>query len=301
MLEARHLYKTFGSTVAVNDVSFDVKDGEILGLIGRNGSGKTTIFRLLLGFYQLEKDGKMTFDGRPHKRFKPEEIGFLPEERGLYDRLTIEEQVVYFGELRGFKKEESLKRLNYWMERFDVKGKTTDKVTSLSKGNQQKVQLILTMIHEPKFLILDEPFSGLDPVNADLLKEGIFYLKEKGSSIIFSSHNMSNVEELCDSLVMIDDGNQILYGPVEDVRQSFGMTRLVVTTKDWSKEDLSHLEGVLDVEKIGTHRYRLKMGDELYGKALFNEISKGQYLSEFHQQAPTLEEIFKMKAGGRHE
>lgn len=192
MLTVSHITKRFGDLVVVDNVSFSIPKGHIMGLIGQNGSGKTTIFRMILGFLTPEDQGKVLWKDQPLTQEDYNTIGYLPEERGLDDKLTIEQQVLYLAQLRGMEKAVIQERLDQWMKRFNVKGEKTDKIRSLSKGNQQKVQLIASLIHEPSLIILDEPFSGLDPVNADLLKAGILYLKEKGSSIIFSSHNMAS-------------------------------------------------------------------------------------------------------------
>ena len=247
MLEAKHLTKTFGDLVAVNDVSFTVEPATIMGMIGQNGSGKTTIFRMLLDFLHPEKGGTVTWNGMPVSNQVRNIVGYLPEERGLYENMTIQDQVIYFARLRGMERDEIIERLGFWMEKFAVKGKVTDKIKTLSKGNQQKVQVIGTLIHEPKLLILDEPFSGLDPVNAELLQNGIMELKAKGSSIIFSSHNMNNVEAMCDKLLMIHNGDKVLYGGVHEVRESFGRTRLFIETKDFTLEELKALPGVTSV------------------------------------------------------
>lgn len=301
MLEVKHLRKTFGDLVAVDDVSFTIEPGTIMGIIGQNGSGKTTIFRMILDFLTPEGNGEVLWNGVTLTDKVYNTVGYLPEERGLYEKMTIEQQIVYFAELRGMKKADIIDKIDEWMVRFNVKGKRTDKIKSLSKGNQQKVQLIATLIHEPKLVILDEPFSGLDPVNADFLKKGIVALKDKGSCVIFSSHNMNNVEEICDKLVMIHNGKQVLYGGIEEVRQSFGRTKLLIETPDWTEEQLATLEGVEAVKHHYSHQYLLDLADESYGKAIFNQVTKGNYVPVFYQQAPTLEEIFKMKAGESHE
>src|SRR5699024_8552485 len=201
MLEVKQLYKSFGSLKAVDDVSFTIREGEIMGMIGQNGAGKTTTFRLILDFLTADS-GAVLWNGKPLTKDDYNVIGYLPEERGLYPRVSIEEQLIYFAQLRGMSKNDVKGKIDYWMDKFQVKGKKTDKVKTLSKGNQQKVQLISTLLHEPKLIILDEPFSGLDPVNASLLEEGIKELRKHGSSVIFSSHNMNNVEDICDHLVM---------------------------------------------------------------------------------------------------
>lgn len=301
MLEVKHLRKTFGDLVAVDDVSFTIEPGTIMGIIGQNGSGKTTIFRMILDFLTPEGNGEVLWNGVTLTDKVYNTVGYLPEERGLYEKMTIEQQIVYFAELRGMKKADIIDKIDEWMVRFNVKGKRTDKIKSLSKGNQQKVQLIATLIHEPKLVILDEPFSGLDPVNADFLKKGIVALKDKGSCVIFSSHNMNNVEEICDKLVMIHNGKQVLYGGIEEVRQSFGRTKLLIETPDWTEQQLATLEGVKAVKHHYGHQYLLELADETYGKAIFDQVTKGNYVPVFYQQAPTLEEIFKLKAGERNE
>ncbi|GAB7232716.1 ABC transporter ATP-binding protein [Facklamia hominis] len=297
MLEVKHLSKSFGSVQAVNDVSFTIEPGTIMGFIGSNGSGKTTVFRMILDFLTPEKGGQVLWDNQVIGKGIYNLVGYLPEERGLYEKMTIEDQIVYFASLRGMKHKEILDQIDEWMEKFAVKGQRKDKINTLSKGNQQKVQLISTLIHRPKLVILDEPFSGLDPVNADLLKQGILELKAGGSSIIFSSHNMNNVSEICDKLTMIVNGNQVLYGNVNEVRNSFGRTKLYVESDQWTKESLSQLEGVKQVLETQPEHFTLYLVDESFGPALFDQITKGKYIRQFAQQPPTLEEIFKQKAG----
>lgn len=297
MLEVANLVKTFGDLRAVDDVSFSIESGSIIGIIGQNGSGKTTIFRMILDFLTPEEQGQVFWNGQEMGKELYNIVGYLPEERGLYEKLTVEQQIMYFARLRGMAAKDILDKIDFWMERFAVKGKRSDKVKTLSKGNQQKVQLIATLIHEPKLVILDEPFSGLDPVNSDLLMQGILDLKAKGSSIIFSSHNMNNVEELCDKLVMIHNGKRVLYGSVSEVRESFGRTKLFLETDQWTEERLSALEGVVDVKSRGLGSFMLTLEDASFGEAIFQEVTQGRYIRTFSQQPPTLEEIFKMKAG----
>lgn len=297
MLEVTNLVKTFGDLRAVDDVSFNIESGSIMGIIGQNGSGKTTIFRMILDFLTPEENGKVFWNGKEMGKELYNIVGYLPEERGLYEKLTVEQQILYFGRLRGMDAKDIKDKIDVWMEKFAVKGKRSDKVKTLSKGNQQKVQLISTLIHEPKLVILDEPFSGLDPVNSDLLMQGILDLKAKGSSIIFSSHNMNNVEELCDKLVMVHNGKRVLYGTVSQVRESFGRTKLFLDTNQWNVDSLSVLEGVSSVKQRDTDSFLLTLEDDSYGEVLFKQVTQGQYIRTFSQQPPTLEEIFKMKAG----
>ena len=300
MLEVEGLTKVFGEMKAVDNVSFRIPDGKILGLIGQNGAGKSTTFRLILNFLDQDK-GMISWNGQPINEEDYNIIGYLPEERGLYPKVTIEDQLIYFGRLRGKSKKEIVPVIDKWMEKFQVKGKKTDKVKSLSKGNQQKVQLISTLIHEPKLVILDEPFSGLDPVNAELLKQGIIELKDQGSCVIFSSHNMENVEQICDHLVMLKNGKMVLNGRVDEIREQFGRTQLQIETTI-SKEELETIPGVLEVVEKRTNVFNIRLEDPSVGKVIFDKaLELTDYLPVFNQQPPTLEEIFKLKVGEENE
>ena len=300
MLEVEGLTKAFGEMKAVDNVSFRIPDGKILGLIGQNGAGKSTTFRLILNFLDQDK-GTISWNGQLINEEDYNIIGYLPEERGLYPKVTIEDQLIYFGRLRGKSKKEIVPLIDKWMEKFQVKGKKTDKVKSLSKGNQQKVQLISTLIHEPKLVILDEPFSGLDPVNAELLKQGIIELKDQGSCVIFSSHNMENVEQICDHLVMLKNGKMVLNGRVDEIREQFGRTQLQIETTI-SKEELETISGVLEVVEKRTNVFNIRLEDPSVGKVIFDKaLELTNYLPVFNQQPPTLEEIFKLKVGEENE
>ncbi|MDC6397534.1 ABC transporter ATP-binding protein [Lactiplantibacillus pentosus] len=299
MLSITHIHKRFGDVQALNDVTFDVHDGEIVGLIGQNGAGKSTTFHSILNFLSFE--GQITWNGQPLTAADYDQIGYLPEERSLMSKLTITQQIVYLARLKNQPAKVIKPKIASWMARFAVKGQPTDKIDKLSKGNQQKVQLICTLIHEPKLIILDEPFSGLDPVNADLLKQAILDAKQRGAAIIFSSHDMSNVEAICDSLVMLRNGETVLKGTIDDVRAQFGRTRLFLTT-DWSADQLAALPGVTGVSKQGARRYRLELVSADVGPSLFDQVTGGHYIEEFSQQPPTLDEIFRTEAGGgQHE
>ncbi|MGB3160844.1 MAG: ABC transporter ATP-binding protein [Carnobacterium sp.] len=295
MLEIKNIKKTFGSLTAVDQVSFSIRDGEIMGIIGQNGAGKTTVFRLILNFLTAD-EGTVLWNGHPLKKTDYDIIGYLPEERGLYPKVTIEDQIIYFARLRGKTKKEIKPLIDSWMKKFEVKGKKTDKVKSLSKGNQQKVQLICTLIHQPKLVILDEPFSGLDPVNASLLEIGIKELKKQGACVIFSSHDMNNVEEICDSLIMLRNGEMVLEGRVHEIREKFGRTKLFLETT-LSDEELLGMPGVLKLKKTKDGLTMLDLTDPECGKEIFKRVTNDGYIPTFSQQPPTLEEIFRMKAG----
>ena len=299
MLEVKNLRKTFGELVAVDDLSFTIEDGEILGFIGQNGSGKTTTFRLILDFL-IQDSGSVLWNGKPLSSDEYNIIGYLPEERGLYPKDSIETQLRFFGQLRGKTRKEIDEKIDYWMEKFEVKGKRTDKVKTLSKGNQQKVQLIATLIHEPKLVILDEPFSGLDPVNAELLKTAVAELREQKVCVVFSDHNMMNVEKMVDKMIMVKEGKKILDGTVDAVRQSFGRTKVFIEAPV-SEEELLQLEGVKEVQVERNGTYELTLENEAAGKAVFDYVTQSGYIQMFSQQPPSLEEIFKMKAGDAHE
>ncbi|MFT8871552.1 MAG: ABC transporter ATP-binding protein [Sporolactobacillus sp.] len=297
MLTVNGLVKTFGSMTAVKDVSFVVEPGTILGLIGQNGAGKTTTFRMILQFLWPEA-GTVRWQERALTRGDYDMLGYLPEERGLNQKMTVEEQILFFAELRGKKRSEIRPQIDGWMEKFDVKGRKKDKIKNLSKGNQQKVQLIATLIHHPKLIILDEPFSGLDPVNAGLLKDGILQMKQEGACIIFSSHNMENVEQISDRLVMLRSGQTVLSGTVSEVRESFGRTRLYLESP-LPAEQLEKMPGVSRVERAG-RGLEVTLSDPDAGRFIFRQATAAGYIPAFNQQPPTLEDIFKLKAGASH-
>lgn len=298
MLTINHLHKQFGSLTALDDISFDVPDNQITGLIGQNGSGKSTTFHSILNF--LKYDGQIRWNSQPIKEADFDAIGYLPEERSLMPKLTIEQQIVYLARLKGKPAKEIRPQIDDWLKKFAVKGKKTDKIKDLSKGNQQKVQLIVTLIHHPKLIILDEPFSGLDPVNADLLKRAILEARDQGAAIIFSSHDMANVEAVCDRLVMLRTGEVVLNGTISEVRDQFGKSEIYVTT-DWTEEQLNQLPHVVKVQNIRGSRFLLRLDDPNKGPEVFEKLTDGKYIEEFSQQPPTLDEIFRMKAGISHE
>ncbi|MCH4178002.1 MAG: ABC transporter ATP-binding protein [Streptococcaceae bacterium] len=299
MLEVENLEKSFGNYKAVDNVSFEIPEGKILGLIGQNGAGKTTTFRLILDFLKPDK-GSILWNNEPVTKEIYNQIGYMPEERGLYPKETVENQLIYFAALRGMKRKDASDRIDQWMKDFQVKGKRTDKLKNLSKGNQQKVQLIATLLHEPKLVILDEPFSGLDPVNASILKDAIINLKSQGASVIFSSHNMDNVEQISDHLVMLKSGKMVLNGEIHQIRESFGRTQLLLEAPI-TKESLLAVDGVLEVKQKEDRYFEIKLRDESVGHEIFNLANVDNYIPVFSQQPPTLEEIFKMKAGAPNE
>ncbi|WP_353891771.1 ABC transporter ATP-binding protein [Lactococcus lactis subsp. lactis] len=285
--------KSFGDKIAVDNLNMVVKPGEVMGLIGQNGAGKTTTFRMILNFISADQ-GKITWQDGPITQEIKQKIGFLPEERGLYQKMTVEDQILYFAELHGMKRLDARIKLQDWMKRLEVVGKPTDKVQTLSKGNAQKIQFIATLIHEPEFLILDEPFTGLDPVNTELLRNEIKRSRDKGAAVIFSNHNMSDVELLSDHLLMLKGGQTILNGTVEAIRASYGRTRIYLES-DLPNEELSVIKGVESIEKRGNGR-SIKISEAEVGREIFQKVAKDGYVQAFVQSPPSLDEIFRMEA-----
>ncbi|PLW59543.1 ABC transporter ATP-binding protein [Lactococcus lactis] len=285
--------KSFGDKIAVDNLNTVVKPGEVMGLIGQNGAGKTTTFRMILNFISADQ-GKITWQDGPITQEIKQKIGFLPEERGLYQKMTVEDQILYFAELHGMKRADARIKLQDWMKRLEVVGKPTDKVQTLSKGNAQKIQFIATLIHEPEFLILDEPFTGLDPVNTELLRNEIKRSRDKGAAVIFSNHNMSDVELLSDHLLMLKGGQTILNGTVEAIRASYGRTRIYLES-DLPNEELSVITGVESIEKRGSGR-SIKISEAEVGREIFQKVAKDGYVQAFVQSPPSLDEIFRMEA-----
>ncbi|HWK21514.1 MAG TPA: ABC transporter ATP-binding protein [Ureibacillus sp.] len=293
-----HVVKKYKDFTAVNDLNFTIGKGEIFGLIGQNGAGKTTTFRMILDL-QDQTSGNITWDGVPMKKVNRDYLGYLPEERGIFPQMKVEEQLLFFGELRGMKRNELKKEIDFWIERFELEEKRHNKAETLSKGNQQKVQLIASFIHKPKFLILDEPFSGLDPVNRDLLKNAILLLKEKGVTILFSSHQMDNVEELCDHLCLLKKGISLFSGSLLDLKKQYGKTKLTLRT-NVPLSELEKMAGVKEV-KVDRDEYILTLIDETFAESIFEVVSNGQYIEKFSLDYLSLDEIFKDKVGGNGE
>lgn len=290
--------KKYRDFVAVDNIDFTIERGEIFGLIGQNGAGKTTTFRMILNLQETTA-GDILWEGQSVNKLNRDFLGYLPEERGIYPQMKVEEQLYFFGELRGKTKKFLKPKIDYWLERFDLVEKRKDKAETLSKGNQQKVQLIASFIHEPQFLILDEPFSGLDPVNRDLLMAAILSLKDAGTTILFSSHQMDNVEELCDRLCILKRGKSLFSGDLQALKAQYGKVNLRVRTP-MSAEALQALDGVEEVKETNDG-YTLRLANESYGPALFTQIAQGQYIEKFSMDYLSLDEIFKLKVGAHNE
>ena len=289
MLKVENVTKKYGELVAVDNLSFSVKDGEIFGLLGLNGAGKTTTFRMILGLLD-DYVGNITIDGEKINYDITDKIGFLTEERSLLTKLTVREQIIYYGVLKSMNEEDILKKLDYWLEKFGISDYKDRKIKELSKGNQQKVQFISSIINEPKLLILDEPFSGLDPINVELFKDVILDLKKKGTSIIFSSHRMEHVELFCEKLVVLVKGKSVINGYLSDIKKDYKKKNVVIIG-DIDRDIVSKQKGVTNVEKV-RNEYIISVEDESFVNSLFKCISKFENITKFSVEDPSLNEIF---------
>lgn len=299
MLKIENVTKYYGNFLAVDDLTFEVKPGEIFGLLGVNGAGKTTTFRMINGLLDKTK-GSITLDGKPIDYTVTDQIGFLTEERSLLTKLTVKEQVIYYGILKGMDEKTILERLDYWLERFHVLEYKERKIKELSKGNQQKVQFITAIINEPKLLILDEPFSGLDPINVQMFMDVIRDLKAKGTSIIFSSHRMEHVEMFCEKLVVLVHGKSVLSGELKQIKKEYRKKNIHVIAENVDVEALKKVEGVLDVTVNETEMI-VKIKSDENASDVFNFIKKCKEVSKFVVEDATLNEIFLEKVGVTYE
>jgi len=289
MLKVEHVTKTYGNLKAVDDLSFEVKEGEIFGLLGVNGAGKTTTFRAILGL--IDKDsGTITLNGKEIDYDVTDSIGFLTEERSLLTKLTVLEQAKFYGVLTGMKEQEIEEKLDFWLKRFQISDYKHRKIKELSKGNQQKVQFITAVMHEPKVIILDEPFSGLDPLNIELFKEAILEFKKKGSMIIFSSHRMEHVELFCEKLVILLKGKTVLSGGLKEIKRKYAKKNIRICG-DVEKKALEKIKGVDQVSKEGSE-YLVRINDIGTVENVFAYVKTCQNITKFAVEEPSLNEIF---------
>jgi len=293
MLEIKNISKFYGSHLAVDHLSFEVKKGEIFGLLGENGAGKTTTFRMIMGLLE-PNSGTITLDGKKIDYSVTDTIGFVTEERSLLTKLTVKNQILYYGILKGMTEEVILKRLDEWLEKFGITEYKNRKIKELSKGNQQKIQFIAGIINDPKLLILDEPFSGLDPINVKMFQEAILELKEKGCSIIFSSHQMEHIELFCEKLVILVKGKVVLSGYLKDIKKEYRKKNIFIQG-DISIAQLEKISGVLDVIK-NANEYQVKIENDEIVDSVFEAISKNK-ITKFVVEEASLNEIFIEKVG----
>ena len=298
MLKLSHVTKYYGDFLAVDDLSFEVKDGEIFGLLGVNGAGKTTTFRMITGL--LDKtSGSITFNGKKIDYSVTDKLGFLTEERSLLTKLTVLEQAKFYGGLKGMNDKDIENRLDYLLEKLEITEYKNKKIKELSKGNSQKVQFIMSIINSPKLLILDEPFSGLDPINIELFKKLILELKSEGTSIIFSSHRMEHVVYFCESLVILVHGKTVLKGNLKQIKEDYQKKNIMIEANA-DIEDLKNIKGVEKVDKIG-NTFVVSISDKSYVQKVFNYVKKLKNVTKFVVEEPTLNEIFIDKVGGTYE
>ena len=294
MLEVKNVTKYYGDFKAVDNLSFTVKEGEIFGLLGVNGAGKTTTFRMIMGLLD-PTEGEITLDGKKIDYSVTDKIGFLTEERSLLTKLTVKEQCLFYGHLKGMKEKAIIERMEYLLNKFSISDYKDKKIKELSKGNQQKVQFITAILNNPKLLILDEPFSGLDPFNVELFKSEIVDMSKNGSIIIFSSHRMEHVELFCKKLAIILKGKTVLEGYLSDIKEKYRKKDIFIKG-DIKKEDLEKIDGVLEViEKAD--ELEVKIENKEVASKVFNKVSKSKNITKFVVEEPSLNEIFVSKVG----
>jgi ABC-2 type transport system ATP-binding protein len=290
ILELKNLQKHYATQKAVDDVSFSIEQGSIFGLLGPNGAGKTTLLRMITGIFYADS-GDLLFDGKP---FDPQNdfvhIGYMPEERGLYKKMKIGEQAMYLAQLKGLSKSEALEKIKFWFKKFEMESWWNKKVEDLSKGMSQKLQFVTTVLHEPKLIILDEPFSGLDPLNANLIKDEIYGLAQRGSTIIFSTHRMEQVEEICDHIILMNLGKKILDGTVTDVKQQFKENKFNVQFKG---QPTALVSPIFTIEHQEKQQLILKINEGYNSNHVLNYLLQQDVLIErFNEILPSLNDIF---------
>ncbi len=293
LIQCKDVSKSFGEKVALDHVSVDIPKGKIFGLLGPNGAGKTTLIRII-NRITIPNGGEVFFDGRPITQDDVEKIGYLPEERGLYRKMKVGEQAMYFAQLKGMSSREAAKELKKWFVKFGIESWWNKKVEELSKGMAQKVQFITTVVHKPALLILDEPFSGFDPVNAQLIREEILRLKEEGSTIILSTHNMESVEELCDNIALINKSHVVITGGVDEIRHKYGNNNVELIYTGHAIASVAGVFTVLsDQDDSGRHTAVLELGQEAgTNKALAEIMSQNVTVNSFKELVPRMNDIF---------
>ncbi len=290
-IEAQHLVKKFEQHTALNDVSISIPKGQVFGLLGPNGAGKTTFIRII-NRITVPDSGRVLFDGRPFEPSDVMRIGYLPEERGLYKKMKVGDQALYLAQLKGLTHREAKERLTYWFEKFDIMPWWNKKLEELSKGMQQKVQFVITVLHRPPLLIFDEPFSGFDPLNAELLKKEILALRDEGHTVVFSTHNMSSVEEVCDHFALINHAQVVLSGRVMDVRRQFRTGLYEVVTVGGTLAPDPTYDIVSEQEQYDEHRYVLRKKVDGSNSDWLPVLTRQAEVRLFAEQLPTMNDIF---------
>ena len=293
LIKCSNVCKSFGEKVALDNVSIEIPKGKIFGLLGPNGAGKTTLIRII-NRITIPNSGEVLFDGRPITQDDVEKIGYLPEERGLYRKMKVGDQAMYFAQLKGMSSREAAAELKKWFVRFGIESWWNKKVEELSKGMAQKVQFITTVVHKPSLLILDEPFSGFDPVNAQLIREEILRLRDEGATIILSTHNMESVEELCDNIALINKSHVVITGGVDEIRHKYGNNNVELVYTGGELESVMNVFNVLsDQDDAGRHTAVLELLDgKGSNEALSAILAQGVTVNSFKELVPRMNDIF---------
>ena len=295
LIECKNISKSFGEKVALDSVSLDIPKGKIFGLLGPNGAGKTTLIRII-NRITIPNSGQVFFDGRPITQRDVERIGYLPEERGLYRKMEVGEQAMYLAQLKGMTARDAQKELKLWFEKFGIQDWWKKKVEELSKGMAQKLQFITTVVHKPDLMILDEPFSGFDPLNAEVIRQEILRLKNEGATIILSTHNMESVEELCDNIALINKSRLVITGGVDAIRHEYGNNNIELTYTV-EGDPIGPVEGVYDVlsdeNNAGRHTAVLSLAEGVDNNAALAAIlGTGVTVNSFKELVPRMNDIF---------
>lgn len=298
MLKVENITKYYNKTKAVDNLSFTVEKGEIFGLLGENGAGKTTTFRIILGLINASS-GNVTLDGKKIDYSLTDKIGYVTEERSLLTKMTVKDQILLYGVLKGMSEDNILKEMRKWLRKFQISDYENRKIKELSKGNQQKIQFIAAVINKPKLLILDEPFSGLDPINVEMLKKAIIELQETGCSIIFSSHQMEQIEDFCEKLVILSHGKVVVAGYLKDIKNEYRKKNILLRGDNLPLDKIRKLKGVISLEE---HRgeYLVKIESLDIADSIF-KIVKDYNITKYDVTEPTLNEIFIEKVGANND
>ena len=304
-LEVKNLKKSFQGKEVLHGISFSVSSGKALGLLGRNGAGKTTTIRILMDVFKAD-EGEILLDGKPFVR-NPEKIGYLPEERGLYPKKKIIDQIVFLASLRGMKKATAKESGMKWLKKLGIEEYANNVLETLSKGNQQKVQVAQTLVCNPDIIILDELFSGLDPVNSQVLKDIVNEIIAEGKIVIFSSHQMGYVEEFCEDIVIINHGNQVLDGNLKEIKKEYGKDKMILSANNYSLEELKTIceekySNIITVESVKKEFLVLNLNSQNSKKELLKKLIESDIdIEKFAEYEPTLNDIFVLKAGDNNE
>jgi ABC-2 type transport system ATP-binding protein len=295
VVELAGVTKAYEDKVAVNNLSLQIDAGQMFGLLGPNGAGKTSSIRMMMGI-TIPDTGRISLFGKPFERKSLERVGYLPEERGLYKKMKVLEQLVFFGQLHGLSAEEARKRSTDWAKRMEIADALTKKTDELSKGMQQKIQFIASLLHDPGLVVMDEPFSGLDPVNAALVERTLLELKDQGKAILFSTHRMDQVEKLCDSICLIDNGRAVLAGKVREIKKSYERNRVIVEFEG----DAGFLKSdeIAEAKNYSGHA-EIRLKEHGNAQKLLHEAAAIATIFRFELVEPSLEEIFIKTVGGK--